>query len=172
MPDSSCNFTLRRCTAADLPVILKMQEETLADLPDKEILRHNTAAMLAGCLEAPHITVGADCDGALAAFSVLYFPKDTAEDLAGLLETVDAAGKKCANYKLCIVGKAYRGNGLQYRLEQVLEEYAVAAGVQLLCTTVSPKNPYSIHNVLRLGYTFDHTLVKYGFTRNLYYKFL
>lgn len=166
------SFSIQRCTLAQLPEILHIQEETIRALSNPALLRRNTPQMLESCLLAPHITLGAFDGDAIAGFSVLYFPTDPTEDLAGLLTTVDISGKKAANYKLCIVRQDYRGYGLQRLLEQALEECAVAEGVQLLCATVSPENEHSMRNVLRCGYTYDRTLQKYGLPRNLYYKFL
>jgi GNAT superfamily N-acetyltransferase len=128
--------------------------------------------MLTECLNAPHYTVGAWYEGELAGFSVLYYPHDKAEDLSLYLEGVEINGLKAANNKLCIVRKEYRGNELQYRLGMLLEKHARETGTELLCVTVSPKNTPSINNVLRMGFVYNRTLEKYGFERNLYYKYL
>jgi hypothetical protein len=166
------DFIIRQCNIEQLDEILRIQNETLAELPSVDILRANTVQMLEECLKPPHYTVGAWYDGVLAAFSVLYYPHNDEENLSLCLKSVDIAGLKTANNKLCIVRKEYRGNSLQYHLGLLLERQAVSTGVQLMCATVSPKNQYSINNILRLGFTYNRTLKKYGYERNLYYKFL
>ncbi len=166
------SFEFRPLSEEHLDDILRIQDETIAALPSEDVLRHNTVEMLSECLHAPHITVGAWYEGQLAGFSVLYYPSDETEDLSIHLQGVDISGKKAANYKLCIVRPAFRGNRLQYLMALELERYAKENGVQLLCVTASPHNPYSIANLMRLGYTCNRTLSKYGFERNLYYKFL
>jgi hypothetical protein len=54
-----------------------------------------------------------------------------------------------------------------------VEKIAVARGYNLLCTTVSPNNDFSINNFLKEGYQYAKTEEKYGgLMRNLYYKVL
>lgn len=165
-------FVIRKCTKKDLSEILKLQEETLERLSDSDILRKNTVEMFEECLRHPNITLGAWYGDELAAISVLYYVSCEAEDLKMLLQNVDCAEKKSANYKLCIVRDKYRGNSLQYKMGMMLIKAAVEDGVEILCSTASPKNPYSINNILRLGFSYNRTLQKYGMERNLYYNIL
>lgn len=165
-------FEMKKCIPSDLDSILEIQDETFASLEDKDLLRKNTDEMLLECLKHPHVTLGAWHGGRLAAFSVLYFPGNSPENLAASLTSVDGKNLFSANYKLCIVRPDYRGNSLQYILAKKLEDYAVQRGAKIICSTVSPKNPYSMRNVEKLGYIYDHTLTKYGLERNLYYKYL
>ena len=51
-------------------------------------------------------------------------------------------------------------------------EKAKNLGVELLCATVSPNNAYSENNMLKLGYTLNTTLPKYGSLRNIFYKLI
>lgn len=169
-PIQEFEFTV--CTLAELDRILEMQEDALAHLAAPQLLRKNTAEMLAECLQPPHVTLGAWYDGRLVAFSVLYVPQDAAERLDTSLEGVSIDGLTAANYKLCIVDRAFRGNGLQYELGVRLIETAREMGVQMLCVTASPDNSHSIANIQRMGFTYNCTLGKYGFDRNLYYKLL
>lgn len=166
------NFIIKQCTTSDLNEILVIQNETLVDLSSVDILRENTLQMLEECLCPPHLTLGAWYKGELAAFSVLYYPHDDKENLSIHLKSMDVSGLKTANNKLCIVRKDFRGNSLQYHLGLILECHAVRTGTKLLCATVSPKNSYSINNILRLGYVYNRMLNKYEFERNLYYKFI
>ena len=99
-------------------------------------------------------------------------PTSMGEDLSHLLVNVEIQNKKTANYKLCMVEKDFRGNGLQVELGKILEEKAKEKGIELLCATVSPDNVYSRNNMLRLGYTLNTTLPKYGSIRDLFYKFI
>lgn len=105
------------------------------------------------------------------ALAVLYIPhRGDAEDLSQSLTTIDADKCTSANYKICIVHPQYRGHALQQRLGQMLENEARKRGVDLLCSTVSPHNPASIHSLQHLGYHLDRTLQKYGVLRHLYYR--
>ena len=168
----SKKFDFRLCDEKNFDEILRIQDEAFEILENKDILRKNTDEMLLACLNPPHITVGAWCGKVLAGFAVLYFPEKN-EELAPYLKDVDISGKQAANYKLCIVREKYRGNSLQFRLGKKLEEYAKERGIDLLCATVSPDNPYSIKNMEKLGFVYNCTTEKYGgLKRNIYYKFI
>lgn len=172
MKVSITDFEFKPCTLADLDRVLELQDDAVAHLAAPHLLRKNTVEMLAECLQPPHVTLGAWYDGRLVAFSVLYVPQDAAERLDTSLEGVSVDGVAAANYKLCIVDSAFRGNGLQYELGVRLIEVARGSGIQMLCVTASPDNSHSIANIGRMGFTYNRTLGKYGFIRNLYYKML
>ncbi|MEG0393815.1 MAG: hypothetical protein RR568_04080 [Anaerorhabdus sp.] len=163
-------FEIRQCNLDDLNLILNLQNETLSNLTEKDLLRENSVDMLEECLCNPHFTIGAWYKGELAGFSVLYFPTKDEENLSLSLKDVDISQAKVANNKLCIVRSKYFGNSLQYHLGTLIEEYAKGKNINLLCATVSPKNKYSLNNMERLGYTCNRTLEKYGFERKLFYK--
>lgn len=165
-------FKFKICTPSQLDDIIEIQDEVSSELGKSDILRINTTDMLMDCLNPPHITVGAWYGDTLAGFAVLYCPQSAEEELAPNLDNIDLSNVNAANYKLCIVRSEYRGNSLQYYLELELERFAKDKGINMLCATVSPKNKYSLDNVSKLGYIYNKTLTKYGFERNLYYKFI
>jgi len=177
-PEKNCmkldliEFEFRECTESDIDDIMAVQEDAFLHLENPELLRRNSREMLLECLSKPHYTVGAYYKGELAAFSVLYYPYTDAENLAVNLEGVDYTGMRHANYKLCIVKHEYIGNSLQRHLANKLLERAIADGVNIVCATASPENIYSIRNIEKLGFKYNRTLEKYGYSRNLYYKVL
>ena len=165
-------FRISALGPADLPRLLEIQEEAFAMMDDKSLLRRNTPKMLACCLSEPHVTLGAWEGDALAGFYILYRPTDMDENLAHCLLNIDLTEKVAANSKLCIVRPAYRGEGLQRILGTEIERVARNLGIDLLCGTASPNNMPSCNNFIKQGYTLNRRLEKYGFTRNLYFKFL
>jgi hypothetical protein len=165
-------FIITECSPNDFDDIKIIQDETIEELTSVDMLRQNTDEMLMECLHTPNVTLGAWYEETLAAFSVLYYPFDDAENLAQYLEGINSTGLKTANNKLCIVRRKFRGNALQYELGHRLDTYAIKSGVKLMCATVSPHNTYSINNVLRLGYVYNRTLQKYNYERNLYYRYI
>lgn len=170
IPEHEFEFCL--CGPDCLEEILDIQEETLALLPNPELLRRNTKEMLAECLQLPNKTMGAWYKGQLVAFAVLYYPVVQEESLAVYLDDPALLNMRSANLKLIIVRPGFRGNGLQYKLSARLEEYAREDGVEMLCGTVSPLNEHSMANMLKLGFQYAKIIHKYGFDRNLYYKIL
>ena len=165
-------FVFKDCTEDDFYSILDIQDEAFENLTDYELLRKNTPEMLRSCLKEPHVTLGVWYENELAAFSVLYYPDTDEENLLMNLDGVDCADMKSANYKLCIVRKDFWGNSLQYEMAERLLERAKESGVQVVCATASPRNEHSIRNIEKLGFTYNKTLEKYGYSRNLYYKFI
>ena len=166
------DFVLTQLTESSLNEILDIQEEAFSVLSNSDLLRRNDTEMLRSCLNQPHYSIGAYHGGILAGFAILFFPGQSEENLAVKLKCINTSTMKSANYKLCIVRPQYRGNHLQVYLGELLEKYALKQNVDIVCATVSPENCYSMYNILKLGYTYDHTLVKYGLIRNLYYKLL
>ena len=165
-------FEFVTCTADNIDEILTLQEEVIASLDDPAILRRNTKQMFCDCVTAPNFTVGVRYGGKLVGLGILYYPVSAEEDLSHLLNGVNIEGKKSANYKLCMVEKDYRGNGLQVKLGQILSEQAKKSGVELLCATVSPDNEYSRNNMLKLGFEINNRVAKYGGIRDLFFKFI
>ena len=165
-------FDYTQCSLDNVDEILALQEEVIASLDDPAILRRNTKQMFCDCVQSPNFTVGVRYGGKLVGLGILYVPQSEEEDLSHLLKGVDINGKKSANYKLCMVAKDYRGNGLQVKLGQILGERAKALGVELLCATVSPDNEYSRNNMLKLGFEINDRVAKYGGIRDLFFKFV
>jgi len=166
-------FTIKKCSLTHLDDILLIQSKAFEDLPSANLLRKNTDQTLAECLSSPHVTMGAWYNDRMAAFSILYYPYTDKENLSLSLEGIDVVGVKSANNKLCIVSREFRGNSLQYELGRRLEAFAVASGTKLMCATVSPDNIYSYRNIIRLGFIYNKTLIKYEeYVRDLFYKFI
>lgn len=64
----------------------------------------------------------------------------------------------------------YRGQKLQKRLLQCIEEQLQAEGNRILLCTVHPDNRFSLENVLDQGYTIQKKLEKYGSVRYILRK--
>lgn len=163
-------FEFKILTDKNVNEILALQERVISTLTNPDLLRRNTEQMFFECVKEPNYSIGTYHNGTLIGIGVLYYPTTLEEDLAHLLKGVDIKDKKSANYKLCMVDKNYRGNGLQVALGKMLEDKAKKDGINLLCATVSPDNFYSEQNMLKLGYKINTTLPKYGSIRNIFYK--
>lgn len=158
----------RPCHAADIDAICELESETLQHLARPDMLRSNGRQRFEVCLKAPHFTLGAFDGDRLVAVAILYDPlHDEAEDLS---HWVGLEWMRSANYKLCIVDARYRGDHLQVRMGQRLEQEALQRGIELLCATVSPMNEASKHNLEPLGYIQGAMVTKYGYDRWVYYK--
>lgn len=153
--------------------VLEIQQEAFAHMPDPQLLRANSEEALHECL-VNHYVVGAFCNGELMGFGVLYFARDTEENLARYVrENVDDYSVY-ANIKLIIVRESYRGKGLQRQMMERLEAAARKRGIRELFATISPQNTHSENNFLAMGYTKEgYVEHKYGdYDRNVFAKVL
>lgn len=166
------DFQFFICGINDIEDILSLQTSVFDTLDNLSLLRKNTATMFLECVEKPNITIGVKYNNKFIALGILYVPSTIEEDLSHLLKGVDVLNKKCANYKLCMVDKNYRGNNLQYILGNKLETAAKKQGIYLLCSTVHPDNVYSKNNLIKLGYSYNTTVNKYNNIRDLFYKII
>lgn len=163
------NAHIRYLKEDDLPAIMQLQEETILGLKDKTLLRRNSSEILLQSISGENIALGVFLDDELIAIGLTVLPVPPETDLRENLQnhTVD----KAMDLKLIIVKEKYRGNGLQRKLIQLMEDEAISRGITHLCTSVSPNNPYSYNNVLAMGYEFDHQEEIYGgLLRNIYVK--
>lgn len=164
-------FEVKPCLLKDLDTILAMEDEAIASMERKDMLRHNGREMLSSCLQPPHLTLGAFSENeTLAAIAVLYVPKTrTGDDLSQYL--TKNKPQHAANFKLCIVRPQYRGNHLMRHLGEAIIREAKARGFDGLCSTVSPYNPASYRSLEALGFSLDSTFEHYtgNLLRRLYY---
>ena len=165
-------LNFRECNEQNIDEILHLQDRVIASLPDKSLLRKNTVEMFCECVKSPNYSVGVWHEDTLVGIAILYYPADESEDLSHLLVSAVDTTVKSANYKLCMVDKNYRGNGLQVFLGEMLESRAKETGVKMLCATVSPDNEYSRNNMLKLGFSIDSRHEKYGSIRDVFYKII
>lgn len=165
----SGEVSIRLLDETDLESVLDLQEKTILGLEDKTILRRNTPEILLQSLSESNIALGVFADTELAAIGIAVTPVPPETDLRANLKTHSVAN--AMDLKLIIVNAEYRGNGLQRTLIESLEKLASARGITHFCTSVSPNNPYSINNMLAMGYEFDHQEELYGgLLRNIYVK--
>jgi len=165
------DFSFERCDIQHLDDLCAIQDEAFASLEDERLLRRNSREMLASCLEAPHVTIGAFSGGEIAAFGVLYVAGNSGESLGRKLGLEEDEVMRTANLKLFIVRPGYRGHGLQRQLIEILEKEAASVGIARLCSSVSPLNMHSARNFTALGYTLKGSATLYGgLERDIYCK--
>lgn len=171
MTAADCTFTT--LTAAHLAEVLALGKDVIDALPSPDLLRRNSVQMWQRCLCPPHVALGARVGDRLVALAVLYIPQPGDDDhLAQYLLDPALRSQPSANYKICIVHPHHRGHALQQTLGLQLHCQASRLGVQLMCSTVSPRNPASIRSLEKLGYHCDSAIQKYGSERLLYFRLL
>lgn len=162
-------LSIKKCNINDLDSILILQDIIFQGLDNPSILRRNTEAILAQCLEDPNFTIGVYDKNNLIGLIILVEPTGEETDLRKNLKchTIDNA----ADFKLIMVKKEYRGYGLQRSLMWLLEKIAYIKCYNFLCVSVSPDNHYSKQNIINSGYQYDHQEYLYdGLYREVYVK--
>lgn len=69
---------------------------------------------------------------------------------------------KVAQIESTLVHKSYRGNKLQLKICEILEELAIKDNMKIIMSTVSPENPHSLNSFLNRDYKIEKEKEKYG----------
>lgn len=75
-----------------------------------------------------------------------------------------------ANLESTIVLPKYRGNGLQRKLINILEQYALKENIKYIGATADPDNIYSVNNIKSMGFEIVKEKEKYGGLRRYIFK--
>lgn len=78
--------------------------------------------------------------------------------------------KEVADYGPMMVNPKYRGNGLQYQMLKVLDDYAMSNSYKYALATINPDNKYSIHNIEKDNFQFIRQKKFTRGLRNIYFK--
>lgn len=135
----------------DLTAVLDLQERVHRSLAKPEWLRINTDVMWKECL-LDHTTIGARCNGELAAVAVLYDGGRGEESIRRYFTTDPEALDRSINLKVVLVDPAHRRMGLACSLIELLEKEAISQGKREILCTIHPGNRPSRSLFARLGY--------------------
>lgn len=83
---------------------------------------------------------------------------------------LDLDYREVADYEPMFVNPKYVGNGLQYQMLQVLDEYCINNKYKYAASTIHPDNVYSINNLVKDGFECKNTKEFKRGIRNIYLK--
>ncbi|MDD1741800.1 MAG: hypothetical protein LUQ47_00555 [Methanotrichaceae archaeon] len=107
----------------------------------------------------------------LAAYSMIYFPGKSKENLGRDIGLCDIELEKVAHLQAIVVHPAYRGNSLQKRMTYHHLKIIWERGYKHVCCTVSPNNPISLKNIMSCGFMIRGLKHKFGgYMRYIMYK--
>lgn len=160
------DITIRKGTFEDTEALIALLREVWHSMDNKEWLYLDDPEEVRELMSdgTMQLWVAMESSRIVAIFDILIpglrnfnYGYDLGFDEAALLQTV--------NMDTIAVHPDYRGLGLQQKLMAEAETWAFANGYSSLLCTVHPENRYSLQNMLKLGYTVQKELPKYGSTR-------
>ena len=143
--------------------IMELQDIIIEDLEDKQLYAPTDREEFIDCIVSKGKILGyLDENDDLIAMGV-YVKKGYSEGNYGYdlgLKGEDLLN--VAQVESTVVRSDYRGNGLQKKLCEKIEEIARKENVKLLASTASPYNKYSVNTFEKLGYKVKKDKLKYG----------
>lgn len=165
------HITIRMAMEEDASSIVDIMETVAKNLEDPEIYVTDDEAFIRRHIKDQGFTELAECDGGAVGFLIVHIPGDGPENLGRDAGLPDRELPFTAHMESAAVLPAYRGHGIQRMLMMEAEKELRRRGFHYAVGTVSPKNPYSMENCLKLGYLTAAVRNKYGsLLRNIVVK--
>lgn len=155
-------YVTRVIGAEYLDRVLVLQDLIIKTNPIKETFSPDSREDLIQQIENDGLLIGTLVDEELIAYRYVSFPREHYSNLGVDLNIDREELNLVANLETTVVHPDYRGNRLQWKTLDRAIGLIERKGYIHLCTTISPKNPYSMSNIM------DHDLVirrikrKYG----------
>jgi len=124
--------------------------------------RQDSRAFMEQQIERRGRTVGVFCEGRIVAYAAISFPDDDPDNLGRDLPLPESELPHVADYDGSAVHPDYRGNRLQQMMTHVRHDYALRHHRHHILGTVSPFNPMSLQNFLKVGCRVRNLKQKYG----------
>ena len=155
-------FAARWLDDGDLDALYALHDKVVRNVDHPHMFRADTRAFMAKQLDRRGRTVGAFVGEAIVAYAAISFPDADPDNLGRDLPLTAQQLDRVADYDGSAVDPTYRGNGLQRLLSEIRNAYALSCGRHHILGTVSPLNPVSLANFLKLGFRVRGLKPKYG----------
>lgn len=152
----------RKALVEDIDKVMKLQQDIVDALPDKNLYQTSTREEYLVQLEEDCCFM-AECDGEVAGFSVLVpNDPDNPRNYGKYFDYDREQLAKTASLDLTMVAPAYRGYGIQRDFNKIRIGTAVGMGATEGLATISPDNPYSYRNFTVLNFDIVEQREMYG----------
>ena len=168
----SSNLNIRLAQPSDVEDIMFIMKDTKKNMKNKSWLCTDgmNEEYLCEIMKSGFILVAEDFGG-IGAFLIVWYPKDSEENLGRDLNLPKKELSKVVHMEMVAVVPELRGRGLQFKLMKKAEDILSVMHFRYYMATVHPKNVFCMTNLKLLGYTVKDTKVKYGGTlRNIMIK--
>jgi len=164
-------YEMRFLDECALQEILDLQDLIAQGLPSPEIFRLHDEDYFRSLLESERSFIGVIVGEHLIAYSLIFIPGEGEENLGRDVGLPEDELKSVAHLQAAVVHHAYRGNGLQRRMGAAHLRVIEEKGFKHVLCTVSPKNPFSLRNILSNGLVIRGLKPKFeGAWRYIMYK--
>lgn len=167
------DLTFSMLDVFSLPMVLDFQTSVLAHLPLEEelnLFEPLTEAEFTHSLKND-ICIGVfDGTRIVALLNLIPKPQESQNILLGIPNYQDIDREQLLVVDCILVKDAYRGYGLQRAFLRLSEFIADKCGTPQICAVVSPRNSYSIANMVKSGFRFLGNWPKYHSTRDFFIK--
>ena len=146
---------LKKLTFEDIDEVLILQDEVVRGLERREFSKsiNEYGGTMIGCVTEDEEIVAI---GLYVSFQ--YDDENYGYDLGLRGQELLKVGQVEAT----IVKKEFRGNKLQDKICEVIENIAIEEGKKIIGATVAPDNIYSLNTFLNRGYEIYEEKIKYG----------
>ncbi len=133
--------------------IYRVMHEVKNSMTDKELYFADDLSYIRETLTQKGFALKACTDkNRIVGFLLVRFPGDEPDNLGYYLNLPPEERRKTAYMDSVAILSDFRGMGLQRELLMAAEKAKELSPYRYLMATVSPKNPYSLQNFLRLDY--------------------
>lgn len=159
-------LTCRKGTVVDTEALICFLKEVKSGMTRQEWFYLDPPELVREmmCSGTMELWVAEDAGRLAAIFTVLH-PGLTSCNYGRDLDLTEEDLGKVVHMDTSAVHPDYRGLGLQAKMIHMAEETLNGKGHRILLSTVHPENCYSLDNLLKLGYTVQKRVEKYGSER-------
>lgn len=156
-PTDDGEIRIQKVEKEDIPEVLDFIDEIYEEMPDKSWLTKDSRENMTRYMTSSGFALKAEvCDEKgeheLAAIFVSRTSELGDENLGIYMNLDKEQLEHVAHMELSMVGKNYRGKGIQKKLMENAEKRLKAMGYCWLMGKAHPENIYSANNYQRLGY--------------------
>lgn len=155
-------YEIRFLDKNNLKDMIKLQGIIIDNLPDKELYQPASSDLFEKRLSKKQSVIGVLTDDGLIAFGIFYTPGKSIDNLGKEIHMPDSDLIDVAQLQYIVVHPNYRGNSLQKKLITQLLSLAHNIGCKYALGIISPKNYFSLRNMLCLGFVIRDINKKHG----------
>ena len=156
------DLNIQTASLADVDSIYSIMHSVSASMKDPSLYVTDDQDFIRRHVEEDGFTLIARSGNTPAGFLIVRIPGNAPDNLGIDLGFTHEQLLLSAHMESAAVLPEFQGNHLQKRLISAAETILVSRGYHSALATVSPKNPYSLQNMLASGYRIAKTTLKYG----------